>query len=496
MSTRSTFMRSLACAGLVAAVLSLAGAAELILRREWSEHIPFAYWLQEILWHSGVIAAGACAAFVATLVWQRRLDRRLDHLLDACQRLALGEPWGLPEIPPKLDDLGRLGLSIQVMREALVGHLSIYRRFFDDSPDMFISLSPVGGIILDANQAFCRTVGRLPSEVLGRPVQEFLSLDQGWDLPLERGQELQGGQLRGERGIIMVEANLTLEQGTQDRNWVMGAILRDVSQREALLQEVLNKSGALEKALSEIRKVEDLKDHFLTTLSHELKTPLVSLKGFLQLIMSDRVGEDDRRHYLDICWRNLGKLEKQINNLLDLARLSHAKEQFEMRPVDLGALVRTEAENLRPLAEEKRVTLDLAGIPGQSLNVIGNPEKLIQLVDNLLLNAVKYNIAGGHILVTLEHREQTVALTVADSGIGIAREHMADIFNRFYQANISGTGRLEGLGIGLSLVQEIVRLHGGDIRVESEPKKGTTFTVVLEVSHEGTAPPSGAFSGG
>jgi signal transduction histidine kinase len=73
---------------------------------------------------------------------------------------------------------------------------------------------------------------------------------------------------------------------------------------------------------------------------------------------------------------------------------------------------------------------------------------------------------------------------------------MADIFNRFYQANISGTGRLEGLGIGLSLVQEIVRLHGGDIRVESEPKKGTTLTVVLEASHEGSAPPSGAISGG
>jgi signal transduction histidine kinase len=101
-------------------------------------------------------------------------------------------------------------------------------------------------------------------------------------------------------------------------------------------------------------------------------------------------------------------------------------------------------------------------------------------VDNLLLNAVKYNVEDGQVRLGLDRRDQKAVLTVSDSGLGIARENMAKIFNRFYQANLTGTGRLEGLGIGLSLVQEIVLLHQGDIRVQSEPGQGTTFTVILE----------------
>ena len=115
-------------------------------------------------------------------------------------------------------------------------------------------------------------------------------------------------------------------------------ILRDVTLRDALYSELLQKSTALEKALEEIKSVEELKDEFLTTLSHELKTPLVSLKGFLQLLRQGKASEEQGQNYLEICWRNLNKLETQINNLLDLARLSHSKEQYSLEPVDLASL--------------------------------------------------------------------------------------------------------------------------------------------------------------
>jgi signal transduction histidine kinase len=153
-----------------------------------------------------------------------------------------------------------------------------------------------------------------------------------------------------------------------------------------------------------------------------------------------------------------------------------------MGTVDLASLVRTEAENLRALAAEKRVTLDLSQVPEGPCLVRGNPEKLMQLVDNLLVNAVKYNVEGGLVRLSLSTAGPSIALQVADSGLGMDRENMAKIFNRFYQAEISGPGRLEGLGIGLSLVQEIVRLHRGDIRVDSMPGVGTTFTVTLEAT--------------
>jgi signal transduction histidine kinase len=234
--------------------------------------------------------------------------------------------------------------------------------------------------------------------------------------------------------------------------------------------------------LEEIKGVENLKDQFLTTLSHELKTPLVSLKGFLQLIIQQRVKPEEQAEYLQVCWRNLLKMERQINNLLELARLSNFKDQYPLTPLDLAALIRTEAENLRLAAQEKQVRIILDQVPPGPVMIKGHSEKIIQLLDNLLLNAIKYNVANGRVEVSLSQREAAVVLTVADSGKGIARENMAKIFNRFYRADVSGTGRLEGLGIGLSLVQEIVKLHQGDIEVESEPGKGTVFTVILEAA--------------
>lgn len=428
-----------------------------------------------------LLVSVACSLLVAWL-WHRRINLQIDRLIEHCHTLALGEPDSLDEWPNSLAELGRLGVAIQVLREALVDYLSLYRRFFEAAPDMFLSLSPAGGRILDANQVFCRTVGMLRSEVLGQPVEQFINLDEGWDAAVSG----QGGLLKGVvitgLGSLQVEASISLERGPEGQPWVLGAILRDVTQREELHRELLSKSTALEKALEEIKNVEELKDQFLTTLSHELKTPLVSLKGFLQLIITGRMKPGDQENYLDICWRNLSKLETQINNLLDLARLSHAKDQYDMGAVELSQLIRTEAENLRALASERDVSLDLSQVSDSPINVRGNAEKLVQLVDNLLLNAVKYNKEGGEVEVSLQPLDGQVELKVTDSGVGMAREHMAKIFNRFYRADLSGTGRLEGLGIGLSLVQEIVQLHQGDIRVESEPGQGTCFTVLLEAT--------------
>lgn len=424
------------------------------------------------------IALGAVLA--GGLLWRRRLNRQIDTLVEACRSMALGEPSPLPDAPRALKDLNRLALAIQVMHEALFDYLSLYRRFFDAAPDMFLSLAPASRRILEANQAFCRGVGRLRDEVLGQPVGRFVTLDKGWDNAVSSVGDLLTGHIESTQGTLKIEASINLAGGPEGQPWVLGVILRDVTLRETLHGELLRKSTALEKALEEIKDVEELKDEFLTTLSHELKTPLVSLKGFLQLLRQGRGDASQTLEYLDICWRNLSKLEKQINNLLDLARLSHSKEQFEMDPVDLAALVRTEAENLRAAAAEQRVRLDVSDMPEGAVMVQGNLNQLIQLVDNLLVNAIKYNIENGEVKIALRRQNGSVVLTVADSGVGIDREHMATIFNKFYRADITGTGRLEGLGIGLSLVQEIVKLHKGDIKVDSEPGLGTTFTVTLE----------------
>ena len=292
--------------------------------------------------------------------------------------------------------------------------------------------------------------------------------------------EFMRGHFLGPGGVVKIEASVSVQFSPQGLPWFFGAILRDVTEREKLADELINKTKALESALEEIRSVENIKDEFLTTLSHELKTPLVSLKGFLQLLIRGQDMSEQSQNHLDVCWRNLLKLENQINNLLDLARLSRYKDQYTLAPLELGILVQTECENLKPAAQERNIAIKLEPSPPPGIKIMGHAEKMAQLMDNLIMNAVKYNKDGGEVILSLGKNNGTVIFEVKDSGVGIAREHMANIFNRFYQADLSGTGRLEGLGIGLSLVQEIVKLHNGDINVDSEVGKGTTFTVTME----------------
>ena len=411
--------------------------------------------------------------------YQKRINRQIDQMVGQCNKISLADPLLYSPQQLNLPDLNRLDLAIMVMRNVLVDHLIFYRRFFEAAPDMFLSLSPVEHRIQDANHSFFQKLDLPPGEVIGQKVEKFVALNQGWNNAMGIQVKPMRGLLFTKHGPVKIEARLSWEKRSQGEPWILGARLSDISEREKLIHQLVSKSAALEKALQEARSVEKLKDEFLTTLSHEIKTPMVSLKGFLQLIKDGRAQPEQFGEYLAICWRNLLKLEVQINNLLDLARLSaKGQEDFPLVAVDLGAILRTELENLQVMAADKDVTLSEA--PVGAFMVKGIPEKLTQLVDNLLINAVKYNKPKGKVNTGLAQNDGQVVLTISDSGVGIEREQMARIFNRFYRAELSGTGRIEGLGIGLSLVQEIVLLHNGNIEVSSHPGKGTTFTVILE----------------
>ncbi len=477
---KSDILRAvLALSATVGLPLALAGLAEHVYSRSVFKELAADWDYVPML----IRAAGLALAIGATAwlsVWYKmRYNRQVDQLIGRCNKISLADPLVHRPQSLNLPDLNQLDMAILVMRDVLVDHLSYYRRFFEAAPDMFLSLSPVERRIQDANQSFFQKLDMLPGEVIGRKIERFVALNRGWDVAMGvEGKPLRGLLLTG-RGPVKIEVRLSWEKRTQDEPWILGARLSDISEREKLINQLISKSAALEKALEEVRSVDKLKDEFLTTLSHEIKTPLVSLKGFLQLIKDGRAQPEKHEEYLAICWRNLLKLEGQINNLLDLARLSaKGGEDYPLEPVDLGVLVRTELENLKIMAAENKVSL--SDPPCGHFIVKGNAQKLIQLIDNLLVNAVKYSKEGGHVETSLNHSDGKVVLTVSDSGVGIKREQIAQIFNRFYRANISGTGRIEGLGIGLSLVQEIVLLHGGNIEVSSFPGEGTTFTVILE----------------
>jgi two-component system phosphate regulon sensor histidine kinase PhoR len=212
--------------------------------------------------------------------WKNRLGRQVDALIEQCHAISLSEP--ISYRPPQLNlpDLARLELAIMVMRDVLLDYLVIYRRFFEAAPDMFLSLTPAGRRIQDANQSFFTKLGLLKSEVLGQPVEKFVALDLGWDHAMMDQGKLQKGCLVTEHAEIKIEVNLSWERRTQGQPWILGARISDVTEREHLMNQLMNKSTALEKALDEARSVEKLKDEFLTTLSHEIKTRWFHSKAF------------------------------------------------------------------------------------------------------------------------------------------------------------------------------------------------------------------------
>jgi two-component system phosphate regulon sensor histidine kinase PhoR len=227
--------------------------------------------------------------------------------------------------------------------------------------------------------------------------------------------------------------------------------------------------------ISEPKRLEEIKRDFVTNASHELRTPLTAIKGFLELLQGDLSGQNAR--WLDAIKRNAERMTAIVEDLLRLSRLEGAHPDFTPSPVDVGRLVRDASEAFVRRAEEKGISLVLQ-CPDDLPKIQADPFQLEQMLVNLIDNAVKYTEAG-EIRITCGRQDDGILLEVADTGIGIPREHQDRIFERFYVVDKSRSRKLGGTGLGLSLVKHIVRVHGGSIDVESEPGKGTRFIVSL-----------------
>jgi signal transduction histidine kinase len=227
-----------------------------------------------------------------------------------------------------------------------------------------------------------------------------------------------------------------------------------------------------------------VRDDFLSIAAHELKTPLTPLIGRLGLLarraVRDGLPEPYHRELVRV-EAEARRLTSLIDVLLDISRLRSGQLHVERAPVDLAQLAAQVVAEIEPSLTNH--TLTLASSSGPAL-VEGDALRLEQVLRNLLGNAVKYSPHGGAITVEISRQERTITLAVRDQGIGIPAELLPRIFERYYRVSDPATAKLGGLGIGLFVVHEIVRLHGGAISVESEPGVGTCFTVVLPAPGE------------
>ena len=225
-----------------------------------------------------------------------------------------------------------------------------------------------------------------------------------------------------------------------------------------------------------------VKDEFLATLSHELRTPLNAILGWTHVLQRSAPAPSDLTSGLASIERNARAQAKIVEDLLDMSRIIAGKIRLDVQPVVLATLIETVLDSLRPAAEGKSLRLHatLDPIAGP---VKGDPYRLQQVVWNLLANAVKFSQKGGRVQVFLERVNSHVEIVVSDTGEGIAPEFLPYIFDRFRQADGSTTRRYAGLGLGLSIVKQLVELHGGSVRAKSPGvAQGATFIVALPLA--------------
>jgi signal transduction histidine kinase/ActR/RegA family two-component response regulator len=258
--------------------------------------------------------------------------------------------------------------------------------------------------------------------------------------------------------------------------------LDNASAYEQIEELNLGLEAKVRERTAELEQADRLRSQFLSHVSHELKTPLTSIKGFLQNLLDGLTGplNEKQQRYVSRMLDNSDRLIRMIEDLLDRTRIQSGRLDLVPGEIDAGHCVGDAVEQLRLLAQAKRQTLEIV-VPPVPLIVWADRDRLIQIVTNLVQNAVKFTPDGGSILVTVRQENQMLAgVSVRDTGPGIALEFLDQVFDPFFRIKQARTGT-KGLGLGLSIVRTLVELHGGTIVAQSEPGQGAelSFTIPL-----------------
>jgi signal transduction histidine kinase/DNA-binding response OmpR family regulator len=398
---------------------------------------------------AGVLAIIAALVLIAGLV--RSMRRPLDELVGASGELASGrlERRVNPAGPRELRELG---LAFNAMADDLA---SAQRRIEDERRRLAVTINSLGDglLVTESESTAIATMNPRATELL---------------------HELEPG-----KGVDAPDSPLPALHTALDREVVIDHGGRILAVTAARLGD--DTSGGIVwtvRDVTERARLERAKSDFVATASHELRSPLTSIKGFVELLERSPDSMSARQlEFLDIIKRSTDRLVDLVNDLLDVARLEADHVEINARPIDVGEAVQELAELMGPRIAAKHQTLGTYVAPTLPL-AMGDPERVRQIIGNLLTNAHLYTGDGGRIHVGVEADRAWVRIVVADNGIGMTTEETERAFERFYRAR-SGNESSPGTGLGLSIVKSLVDLHHGVIEVDSEPGRGTTFHVLI-----------------
>ena len=360
-----------------------------------------------------------------------------------------------------------------------------YRRLFEAARDGILILDAVTLKITDVNPFMTELLGYSHAEFLGKELWE-IGLFSDKEASQEAFKELQRtGYLRyedlplqatnGKLRDVEFVSNVYEEESHQ----VIQCNIRDITDRKRAEKERTLLLVAAQSARAEADSANGVKDEFLATLSHELRTPLTSILGWSHLLTEGKLDKQQTARAIETIARNAQAQGRLIDELLDISRIMTGKLCLDLRAVKLAPLIQAVVDDLRPAADVRSINLK-ATFNSDIGPILGDPDRLQQIVWNLLTNAIKFTPKGGDVHVRLERNESHVLITVSDSGQGIATELLLHVFERFRQADSSNTRSNGGLGLGLAIVRQLVELHLGVVTAESSGENaGTTFRVML-----------------
>jgi PAS domain S-box-containing protein len=346
-------------------------------------------------------------------------------------------------------------------------------RFFALSMDM-LCIVQLDGRFQRVNPAFQTVLGFTEEELLMLSIFDLLHPDD-----LERTLTGYEGLSAGEP-IAYMENRLRTKH--DEYKWVAWSYFPVPQDGLAFgvgrdMTELRHIQEMLRQRAEELENANRVKDEFLATMSHELRTPLTSILGWSRLLDSNQLSEKDKERAVHVIQRNAEAQSRLIEDLLDVSRIITGKLKIELQPVSFASITDSVINSLRPAVDAKQLRLETSIDPAAGA-ILGDPARLQQIVTNLLSNAIKFTPSGGRIEVNLERRDSCVRLEVKDTGVGIAAEHLPHIFERFRQVDSSNVRAHGGLGLGLAIVDYLVRQQAGTVVAESEGLgAGATFTV-------------------
>ena len=418
--------------------------------------------------HRVILAGALLAAVVALgigLLVARKTTKPLRDMAGLARNIASGDFGGKIKVHSN-DEIGKLAHAFNQMAEELKTKI---QTITDDRNQMQAVLTSVieGVVAVDGNE---RVI------LFNSAIEEMLNLDRDRVLGQFFWEVIRNSELNALLKEAMEEKRLQTKElillFPQEKIFEVHALPikgeEDISGVVAVLHDI-----------TEIKRLEKMRTEFVANVSHELRTPITSIKGFIETLKDGAIEEpENNRRFLNIIETHAERLNNLISDLLELSRIESREIGMEFHPVNLRESIENVVFNFRRAVEQKGYIVEI-DIPLDFPQVVADPEKMEQVFSNLLDNAIKFTPEKGKICIRAIDRGKNVQIEISDTGIGIPREHLPRLFERFYRVDKARSREIGGTGLGLSIVKHIIQAHGGKVGVESESDKGSKFYFIL-----------------